>query len=322
MFFYFIIWFTKKFKIQNYINDEKHIYFRKWCYMPQETQQNFEEQLKKKDEQIQKLQKEIEEKEKKLSDLNRNLEKRVIERTVEVNRLLLHKTRFVDNLSHDLGTPLTPLITLLPVIKEELKNPETVKLMDTCIRNAEYIKRVVNNTRKLAELSSTDLMLNKEQFNQFVEDLKERYDVVFRTFKIEVVNNISDDIYVKTDKSRITELLDQITSNAVNSMQDGGDLKFDAKYITRDDNTFVQISITDTGIGLTRDQTDHLFDEFYKADESRHKLDSTGLGLAICRRIIEKHGGRIWAESHGKGTGTTIHFTLPSSNIVQTRSFI
>jgi signal transduction histidine kinase len=55
-----------------------------------------------------------------------------------------------------------------------------------------------------------------------------------------------------------------------------------------------------------------LFDEFYKADESRHKLDSTGLGLSICKRIVELHGGRIWADSRGKGTGTIIHFIIPS----------
>jgi signal transduction histidine kinase len=98
---------------------------------------NLEEELQKKTAEIEELKQKLDETEKKLIELNKNLEQRVIDRTVEVNRLLLHKTKFVDNLSHDLGTPLTPLMALLPIIKEEIKNPETKDMVDTCIRNVE-----------------------------------------------------------------------------------------------------------------------------------------------------------------------------------------
>lgn len=62
---------------------------------------------------------------------------------------------------------------------------------------------------------------------------------------------------------------------------------------------------------MTSEQIKFIFDEFYKADKSRHDFDSSGLGLSICKRIIEKHKGKIWAESPGPGKGTTIFFTLP-----------
>jgi len=104
-------------------------------------------------------------------------------------------------------------------------------------------------------------------------------------------------------------------------LETGGTLIFDSKTIQRNNGVFIQVSIQDTGTGLTREQTDHLFDEFYKVDDSRHKLDSTGLGLTICKNIIEKHGGKIWADSHGPGTGTTIHFTIPTPEFVYSRSF-
>jgi len=279
------------------------------------------EEQKNKDEIIKELQDRLKQTEDKLNELNRNLEQRVIQRTVEVNKLLKHKTRFIDNLSHDLGTPLTPLITLLPAIKNQIDDPKLTNLIDTCIRNAEYIRRVVNNTRKLAEISSTDLLLQKQNLHNIIEELQKKYEVVFRACKINVENNISKDVYIKTDKTKLMELFDQLSSNAVNSMIDGGILTFNSKTIKREDETFIQISVKDNGVGLTRDQTDHLFDEFYKVDGSRHKLDSTGLGLTICKNIVEKHGGKIWADSHGEGTGTTIHFTLPSPDVVFSRSF-
>ncbi len=277
--------------------------------------------LKEKDAIIEELENQLRETERKLNKLDGDLEKRIIERTVEVNKLLLHKTRFIDNLSHDLGTPLTPLITLLPAIKNEVSDPQTKELVDTCIRNAEYIRRVVNNTRKLAEISATDLLLKKENVFDIVNELQKKYEVIFNSCNIKVENNISNEVFIKTDKSKLMDLFDHVSSNAVNSMPNGGTLTFKSKTIQRDDETFIQISVSDTGVGLIREQTDHLFDEFYKVDDSRHKLDSTGLGLTICKNIVEKHGGKIWAESHGEGTGTTIHFTLPSPEVVFSRSF-
>jgi signal transduction histidine kinase len=274
-----------------------------------------------KDEIIKELEEKLKQTEHKLNELNRELEQRVIERTVEINRLLRHKSRFIDSLSHDLATPITPLTTLLPIIKEELTDPKTKDLMDTCIRNVEYIKRVINNSRELADISATDLILKKENLYEIINELNKKYDVVFKSYNIKVQNNIPPELIVKTEKNRLLQLLDHVTSNAINSMSEGGTLTFETKTVKKESGIFIQVSIKDTGVGLTREQTDHLFDEFYKTDDSRHKLDSTGLGLAICRLIVEKHGGKIWADSHGEGTGTAIHFTIPSEDVIFSRSF-
>ena len=271
-----------------------------------------EEELRLKDAELDELKKKLSETENKLNELNRELEQRVIARTVEVNRLLLHKTKYIDNLSHDLGTPLTPLLALLPLIKEDIKDPKTRELVDTCIRSAEYIKRVVNNTRELAELNTTDLYLKRENLLEIVTGLQQKYEGIFRTCNIKVENYVERDVYVNTEMPRLAEVLDHIYSNAVNSMVDGGTLTFVAEPVEQKTGPFIRISVHDTGVGLSKGQIDHIFDEFYKADDSRHKLDSTGLGLSICKRIIEKHGGKIWAESPGPGRGATICFTIPS----------
>ena len=70
----------------------------------------------------------------------------------------------------------------------------------------------------------------------------------------------------------------------------------------------------DNGIGMTKEQIERIFDEFYKADSARHDIQNTGLGMSICKRIVEKHGGRIWVESPGPGKGTTVFFTLPAGS--------
>lgn len=288
--------------------------------MENQAMQNFSDSSNK-DKKIRELEETLEETERKVNELNRKLEEKKIESTIEINRLLKNKARFIDNLSHDLATPITPLISLLPIIKEDLKSEDTKKLVETCLRNVEYLKRVINNARELADISATDLILKRESLLEIVNNLKEKYDVVFKSYNVKVNNNIREDIFIKTEKNRLIQLLDQITSNAIYSMPDGGTLTFESKEVKKDNRSFIQVSVTDTGQGMTRDQTDRAFDEFYKTDDSRHKLDSTGLGLTICKEIIEKHGGKIWADSHGKGTGTTIYFTLPSKDSVFTRSF-
>jgi signal transduction histidine kinase len=275
---------------------------------------NIKKDLKEKNKKIKYLENE-------LLETKKNLNQKLLDKTLDVNKLLRDKARFIDNLSHDLATPLTPIISLLPLIKEDISDQKSLKIIDTCIRSAEYIKRVINNARELADISATDLLLKKENLCDIVDIIIKKYDIIFKTNNIQIENKIDKEVYIKTEKNRFLQVLDHVTSNAVNSMPNGGKLSFESKPILKELEPFFRISIKDTGVGLTREQTDRIFDDFYKTDESRHKIDSTGLGLTICKKIIEKHNGKIWADSHGKGTGTTINFTIPSSEIIYDRSF-
>ena len=104
------------------------------------------------------------------------------------------------------------------------------------------------------------------------------------------------------------ELFDNLLGNSVKFTPNGGTITIDAKK----NNNDITISLKDTGIGMDRKEIIHIFDEFYKVDESRHDMSSVGLGLAICKRIVEKHNGKIWAASQGKGKGTTMYISLPT----------
>ena len=134
--------------------------------------------------------------------------------------------------------------------------------------------------------------------------------IVFEREKVKIKNNIKKDTsLVNIDKLRIREVLENLITNSMKFMDNKKELTFDA--IT--DEKFLTIKIKDTGIGISKKHIKKIFEEFYKADPSRH-AHSSGLGLSICKRIIKKHGGKIWAESWGIEKGSTFYFTLPIYN--------
>lgn len=243
-----------------------------------------------------------------LQSVNKELERKVKERTVEVEQLLKQKDDFVSQLGHDLKTPLSVIMNILPMIKEEI--PDQVKPdCDVAFRNVKYISNLVMDTLKLAELNSPNVTLRLDTLKllDVLGETAEDKRLHFDQKHITLTNNIDADIFVKADKLRLRELFDNLLSNAISFTPEGGTIKIE----TKKDWNQITVSVTDTGIGLTEEQMKYIFNEFYKADTSRHKVDSSGLGLSICKRIIEKHGGKIWAESPGLGKGTTIYFTLP-----------
>ena len=251
--------------------------------------------------------------EKKIKELNKDLERKVKERTQEIGKLLKQKDDFVNQLGHDLKTPLTPLIALLPLVKEKEKDPQLKKLVDIALRNANYMKSLITDTLKLAKLNSSNISFEIDDINleTVVDEILEDNKPLFDNYRINVIDNI-DNVIVKADRLRIKEVFNNIITNSIRYMPDGGTLTIDTDIKDKDGEVIVKV--IDTGEGLEEKQKEKIFDEFYKTDLSRHDLTASGLGLTICKKIVEKHGGRIWAESEGKGKGTTINFTLPLGN--------
>ena len=247
-----------------------------------------------------------------LTEANENLEEKVKERTKRIENLLQEKEDLIIQLGHDLRTPLTPLMGLLPKVAENVKDPDLKELLEISIKNVHYIRDLVSKTIDLTRLDSGLTEFNFEDTNLLseVERVIKNNQCIFESNEIIVENNVDDNIRIKADKLKLREVLGNLVSNAVKyASKNQGGITIDAK----ENNEYIVISIKDTGPGLSKEHLDHIFDEFYKVDLSRHDLDSNGLGLPICKRIVEKHGGRIWAESPGEGKGTTVFFTVPLS---------
>jgi signal transduction histidine kinase len=243
-----------------------------------------------------------------LNFANKNLERKVKERTVEIERLLKQKDEFIGQLGHDLKNPLSPIVNLIPLLEKREKNPESKEILETIHRNADYMKNIVVKTIELARLNSpnTKLLIDDANLLDEINNVVKKNKRFLKENNIEIDNNIDENIMIKADKLRIGELFDNIINNAIKYSKNAGTITIDAK----EEKEFVIVSVGDTGIGMTDEQLSHIFDEFYKADEARHDFNSNGLGLPICKRIVEKHGGKIWAESSGEGKGTTFYLTL------------
>jgi signal transduction histidine kinase len=245
-----------------------------------------------------------------LATLNHELEERVEQRTSEIKQLLGQKDAFVNQLSHDLKTPLTPLVALLPMLANRTEDPESKRMLELVMDNVGYMKNLTERTLQLARLNSPSVQLKSEKVDLVSEigNLIDSLSPVFEEKGIKVVNNTTPPLDVEVDKMLIKELLHNLISNAVKYTNGNGVITFDNYF----NGNNLEILISDNGVGIEAEQLSHIFEEFYKVDTSRHDRSSTGLGLAICKRIIERHGGSIWAESSGSGQGTTMHFTLPS----------
>jgi len=246
---------------------------------------------------------------KKLQELNTTLEQKVNDRTDEVTALLKEKEDFINQLSHDLKNPIGPIVNLLPMVIEDVTDPVLLKDLDVIYRNARYMKKLIMDTLKLARLEQLEHGIEVEQFDLYrlAENVIEDNQLSFDD-KISIQNNVDRNLVGWGDPLRIKEVFNNLISNAVHYSKDKKSLIRIDGY-KQDD--VIYVSVRDQGIGMNLEQVSHIFDEFYKADDSRHDKEASGLGLAICKKIIQKHGGRIWAESPGIGKGSTFYFTLP-----------
>jgi PAS domain S-box-containing protein len=274
--------------------------------------QKAKREINQKNEELQRINQELNATRDQLALLNQGLEAKVKERTSEVEMLLKQKDEFINQLGHDLKTPLTPLNALLPVAKLREHDPKVLELLDICISNVNFMRNLVERTLELARLNSpsTVLIIEDIVLADEVDDVLKIKQPMFTDKNITINNNISRQMIVQADSMQIKELFDNII---VNAMKYSAPLENQITIDAKEEGNQVVVSIQDNGIGLSAEQLDHVFHEFYKADSSRHNLQSTGLGLSICKRIVEKHGGKIWVESPGLGKGSTFYFSLPST---------
>ena len=213
-------------------------------------------------------------------------------------------------MSHELRTPLTTMSSYLEALAEGAWKDETIApnfLQVTQTETARMI-RLVNDLLQLSKMDSRDYDLTIEvvNFNQFFHRIIDRFEMS-KSQNVSFSRMLPDkEYFVAIDPDKLTQVIDNIISNALKYSPDGGTVRFG--FTVKDE--MMQVMISDDGMGIPKENVDKIFERFYRVDRARARsMGGTGLGLAIAREMIEAHGGRIWAESE-EGYGTTIFFTL------------
>ena len=228
----------------------------------------------------------------------------------------LTKERFAANISHELRTPLnlilgfSEIMYLSPHIYGESDWPPSLRRdIHHIYRSSRHLLELIDDILDLSRLDLPEFTLTREAtpLEPLLKTVVEMTGDLFRSKPVQVCLKIDSPLpSVEVDRTRLRQVLFNLLNNAQRFTEQGS-VTIAAKQTAHE----IQISITDTGTGIPADKLPLIFDEFYQVDFTlRRNHGGAGLGLAICKRFVEAHHGKIWAESE-VGRGTTFAFTLP-----------
>jgi two-component system, OmpR family, sensor histidine kinase VicK len=215
---------------------------------------------------------------------------------------------FINVASHELRTPIQPILGISRVLRSKIKNDEQLALLDIIIRNAKRLQRLTEDILDVARIESRSLKLNNELFElngiilNVIQDVKDRID----NLKVKLLYDVKGDIIsVEADKGRMIQVISNLLNNAIKFTKEGS---ISINIERKEDNQHVIISVKDTGEGINPEILPILFSKYATKSFEGSGL---GLGLFICKSIVEAHGGKIWAENNSDGKGATFSFSLP-----------
>ena len=235
----------------------------------------------------------------------------VLHDITEQEKIEIERREFVANVSHELRTPLTTMRSYLEALADGAWKDENIAptFLNVTQTETERMIRLVNDLLNLSKMDSREYKFNKEfiEFNKFFNRIIDRFEMS-KSQNVEFIRYIPDASYfVEVDTDKLTQVIDNIISNAMKYSPDGGNIRFGVTV----QDSMLTIMISDDGMGIPKENVTKIFERFYRVDRARSRaMGGTGLGLAIAKEMIEAHGGKIWAESD-EGVGTTIFFTLP-----------
>jgi signal transduction histidine kinase len=255
-----------------------------------------------------------------------SLEQKVEERTLELQEVLAelarrgrqlevaseHKSEFLANMSHELRTPLNAIIGFSQVLRKRMFgeiNAKQEEYLDDILSSGNHLLSLINDVLDLSKVEAGQVELEVATFS--LREALERGVVMVREPAVKKGVRLSLTLapavdLVDGDERRLRQVVYNLLSNAVKFTPGGGCIDVASSRV----NGEVQVSVTDTGPGIAPEDHERIFEEFQQTDVGVDQREGTGLGLALSKRLVELHGGRIWVESE-PGEGSRFVFTLP-----------
>ena len=243
---------------------------------------------------------------------NARLFREIEEKSRQLEVASQHKSEFLANMSHELRTPLNSIIGFSEVLSDRLfgeLNEKQEEYLKDIYASGTHLLSLINDILDLSKIEAGRMELELTEFHlptaidnalMLVRERAGRRSIALHT-------NIDSQLgQIHADERKVRQVVLNLLSNAIKFTPEGGRIEVGA--MPKDG--FVEVSVSDTGVGIAPDDQEAVFEEFRQVGTADKKAEGTGLGLTLCRKFIELHGGRIWVQSQ-VGVGSTFTFTIP-----------
>jgi signal transduction histidine kinase len=243
---------------------------------------------------------------------NARLFREIEEKSRQLEVASQHKSDFLANMSHELRTPLNAIIGFSEVLTDRMfgeLNEKQEEYLKDIYASGTHLLSLINDILDLSKIEAGRMELELTEFHlptaienalMLVRERAGRRSIALHT---NIDNRLGQ---IQADERKVRQVVLNLLSNAIKFTPEGGRIEVGA--VPKDG--LVEISVTDTGIGIAPEDQEKVFEEFRQVGTAARKVEGTGLGLTLCRKFVELHGGRIWAKSQ-LGQGSIFTFTIP-----------
>lgn len=236
------------------------------------------------------------------------------------------KDVFLQNLSHEVRTPLNAIVGFSGLLRSEIESLNSEQLEDftaTIVQNSDQLLSIVSDILTISSIQTglEPSNLSKVEVNQLIQQIHSSYKAVSEKNGIVLSAYTSSiPLYIKTDKTKLSQIIANLVNNAIKYTSEGN---IDIRYELQDESILFQIS--DTGIGIDKEHHNYIFERFGQVKAANQAARGTGLGLSICKSFAEIINGKIWVESQS-GRGSTFFLSIPytdeDKNLISTKKTI
>ena len=243
---------------------------------------------------------------------NARLFREIADKSRQLEAASQHKSEFLANMSHELRTPLNAIIGFSEALTERMfgdLNEKQDEYLRDIYASGQHLLSLINDILDLSKIEAGRMELELATFDlpTAIDNalllVRERAGRRGLALHAEVDDRVGE---IQGDERKIKQVLLNLLSNALKFTPEGGRVDVRASMV----DGMAEISVTDTGVGIAPEDQDTVFEEFRQVVTAAKKVEGTGLGLALSRKFVELHGGRIWVKSQ-VGSGSTFTFTLP-----------
>ncbi len=224
-----------------------------------------------------------------------------------------NQKRFIANASHEIRTPLTVIQTELEILEKKLIDPESKESIKIALTEIDDLTNLTNSLLTIAKLDSSEMKLNLNRFriDELLIECIQSMNQFAKKKNIQINLLLSEAIEIEADKEKLKSVFANLLDNSIKYSNENSSISVEIEKVF---DSKVNITVKDSGFGISKDDVPYIFNRFYRSNEIRSDINGSGLGLAIAKEIVELHKGEIKVETKVE-EGTIFVVSLPVINV-------